>query len=616
MFRIRAIYDDALPINRAAIEQVQAILRAQFPQLREQTIRGIPERLRNPLKYRFRAMLLVGEGSRGGVKGFALLFHDPELRFCYLDFVAAAQHLSGRGIGGALYERVRQEALRLDVVGILFECLPDDPTLCRDPAILKQNAARLRFYERYGARPIVGTIYETPLKPEDDNPPYLVFDDLGQGVSLQRDHARAIVRAILEREYGHLCTPAYIDRVVDSFQDPVVKLREPRYARVPPSSVAVGMVAAADAARVDAGALSGASRRPAAGAVDGDRSIALVINDRHEIHHVRERGYVEAPIRINSILKELMSARDPAAVPFTVLAPRHYAETHILAVHDAAFVRYLKTVCRELPENRAVYPYVFPIRNATRPPEDLSVRAGYYCIDTFTPLSRNAYAAARRAVDCALTAADELLLGRHIAYALVRPPGHHAERRVFGGFCYFNSAAIAAHYLCTHGKTAILDIDYHHGNGQQDIFYERSDVLTVSIHGHPRFAYPYFSGFSDERGEGLGRGFNVNLPLGESVDGPRYREALDSALNRITAFKPRFLVVALGLDTAKGDPTGTWSLKAEDFEANGKRIAAAAAAITTPILVVQEGGYNNRNIGVNARRFFEGLWRENGYTVR
>ena len=168
-----------------------------------------------------------------------------------------------------------------------------------------------------------------------------------------------------------------------------------------------------------------------------------------------------------------------------------------------------------------------------------------------SPLHRNAWPAARRAVDCALTAAREILDGRRLAYALVRPPGHHAERRSFGGFCYFNNNAIAAQFLSAHGKVAILDIDYHHGNGQQDIFYRRADVLTVSLHGHPRFAYPYFSGFEDERGEGEGEGFNLNLPLPETLDGARYREALASALNRIEAFGPQFLVVALGLDPAK-----------------------------------------------------------------
>jgi acetoin utilization deacetylase AcuC-like enzyme len=246
---------------------------------------------------------------------------------------------------------------------------------------------------------------------------------------------------------------------------------------------------------------------------------------------------------------------------------------------------------------------VFPIRNRMRPPKDRSVLAGYYCIDTFTPLNRTAYLAARRGVDCALSAARQVIKGRTLAYALVRPPGHHAERRSFGGFCYFNNAAIAAQYLRPYGNVAILDVDYHHGNGQQDVFYDSPDILTVSLHGHPRFAYPYFSGFEDERGRGPGMGYNVNFPLPERQNGETYRRTLKKALHLIKAFQPEFLIVALGLDTAKDDPTGSWTLLAKDFAENGKLIGSFKA----PILVVQEGGYLTKTLGINVRSFFEGL---------
>ena len=188
---------------------------------------------------------------------------------------------------------------------------------------------------------------------------------------------------------------------------------------------------------------------------------------------------------------------------------------------------------------------------------------------------------------------------------MVRPPGHHAERNVFGGFCYFNSTAIAAHYLSAYGKVCILDIDYHHGNGQQNIFYRRNDVLTISIHGHPRFAYPYFSGFADEKGEGLGVGFNINYPLQEHLESKVYRLVLETAIKKIKRFAPQFLVVALGLDTAKGDPTGSWKLTGKDFEMNGIMIGT----LGYPLLVVQEGGYRVRSLGANARNFFMGLWK-------
>jgi acetoin utilization deacetylase AcuC-like enzyme/ribosomal protein S18 acetylase RimI-like enzyme len=573
MFRIRKVPDDSTPGNAEALSQVQAIWRARFPLVAEEDIASLPEKLRDPLKYRFRSVLLVAENARHRVQGFALLLHAPDVRFCYLDFIAIALDRPGRGIGGALYERVREEALALGAVGVFLECLPDDPALSPDPVLRAENAERLKFYERYGARPVAGTQYETPLTPGDTDPPYLILDPLGREVLPSRDQARAIVGAILERKYGKLCPPAYRRMVVESFVDDPIRLRPQRYVRrLSPKAVPV--------------APGQAGQFP------------LVINDKHDIHHVHERGYVEAPVRIGAILKEL----DRSDL-FRRVEPRHFPDTHILAVHDGRLVDYLRRACAQVGTGRSVYPYVFPIRNEARPPKDLPVRAGYFCIDTFTPINGNAYLAARRAVDCALTAAEQVLQGARLAYALVRPPGHHAERYDFGGFCYFNNAAIAAHYLSRYGRVAVLDVDYHHGNGTQQIFYERSDVLTVSIHGHPSFAYPYFSGFKDEQGTGPGLGYNLNIPLPEQSPPDAYRQALERALGRIRRFGPAFLLVAAGFDTASGDPTGTWANRGEDFLRMGESIGH----LGLPTLVVQESGYRVRTLGANARRFFEGL---------
>ncbi|MEE4313492.1 MAG: GNAT family N-acetyltransferase, partial [Desulfofustis sp.] len=205
MFLIRRVHDGLRPVNQSAITQAQQILKDQFPLLSQRDVEKIPELLRNPMKQGFRSILYVVEDLRQKVLGFALLSHEPDLNFCFLDYIATARHTGGGGIGGALYEHVREEALLMQVVGIFFECLPDDPALCTDPITLKQNQARLKFYERYAAFPIVGTAYETPVKPDDDNPPYLVFDGLGQAEPLSMAAARMIVRAILERRYGELC---------------------------------------------------------------------------------------------------------------------------------------------------------------------------------------------------------------------------------------------------------------------------------------------------------------------------------------------------------------------------------------------------------------------------
>jgi acetoin utilization deacetylase AcuC-like enzyme/GNAT superfamily N-acetyltransferase len=573
VFRIRRIFDDILARDHDAIAQVKEILRDQFDRIPPEEIEEISGKLRNPIAYRLRHIIHVAEDQYHSVRGFSIVAHAPDLKFCLLDYIATASGLSGGGIGGALYEEIREEALSLGVIGLFFECLPDDPKLCPDPRLLQQNAARLRFYERYGARPIINTTYETPLKPGSSCAPYLVFDDLDQHKTLSKSNGHRIVRAILERKYGKRCPEGYIDMVVASIQEDPIKLRPPKYLK--------------KMQRLDL-------------RLDENRPFALIVTDEHEIHHVRSRGYVESPVRIRAILKQVGAMR-----LFTRLKPEHHGLRHITAVHNSGFVAYFGKVCARLEPGGSIYPYVFPIRNASRPPKDLPIRAGYYCIDTFTPLNQNAYRAARRAVDCALTGASAILEGGFdYAYALVRPPGHHAEQKAFGGFCYFNSAAAAAEHLSHYGHVAVLDIDYHHGNGTQSIFYDRSDVLTISIHCHPRWAYPYFSGFADEKGFGAGEGFNLNIPLPESpVDGSKYRVALELALRRVKRFKPKFLVVALGLDTAKGDPTGSWLLVSRDFFENGRMIGQFGV----PTLIVQEGGYRTRSLGINARHFFAGL---------
>lgn len=571
MIRIRCITSLAFPLAQDRIAQVKQIFTENFPKLAGYAEK-IPDLLADPIKHEYQTVLIVSETGLGRVTGFILLLHFPSIGSSFLDFIAVRKEQWGGGLGSALYEAAREYCHGLSSRGLYLEVQPDDPALTPDSAELAQSRKRMRFYEHYGVRPIVGTAYHTPAG-EPATTAYLLFDPLDRTLSLSRAEVRKAVRAILENRFGHIVDAPYIQRVVESFADDPIQLRPPRYVKT-----------AEHARPITTGRI--------------EPSFVLVISDKHIIHHVRSRGYFERPARVGALRDALL----PLNV-FASVAPRHFSEQAILAVHDPRFVHYLKVVCTKLETGRPVYPDTFPIRRPDRRPRDLPVQAGYYCIDSCTPLDRNAYLAARASVDVAMTAAEEVLAGTPVAYALCRPPGHHAERKVYGGFCYFNNAAIAAHHLSRHGRTAILDIDFHHGNGTQDIFYSRSDVLTVSIHGHPDHSFPYFSGFSAETGEGPGLGFNQNFPLPPNTDDAAYVKTLDKALSRIDRFRPDFLVVSFGLDVLRGDPTGTFLLSTDGM----RTIAQHLGRRNCPMLIVQEGGYNLRNLKRGVVAFFSAL---------
>lgn len=572
MFRIGRIFDLATPAEKAKLDQVQAIFRKAFPTSLEYAAK-VPELLAaRGKKYEF--IILTAEEGHDRVLGFAIVHYHADLKFGYLDYLASDPDRRDSGVGGALYEAVREYLDRKGAKGMFMEVPPDDAALLIDAkASLPQNRARLKFYEQYGAFPIAGTKYETlaPGSPPFD-PPYLVYDSLGKNGRLSRADARHMVEAIFVRKYGYDQSNAYFRGVLASFADDPVRLREPKYA--------------ASAALV----------KPKHGRL---HPLKVVVAEHHEIHHVRERGYVERPARVDAILKGL------ADLNIDKRMTKPSGEKPIRAVHDGDFVSFLGDACKKLGPKETVYPYVFPIRNPDRKPKDKALRAGYYCIDTFTPLSLGAYKAARAAVDCAMTGAELILQGEHLVYSLCRPPGHHAERRVYGGFCYFSNAAIAAQHLSQRGKVAVLDVDFHHGNGSQDIFYRRSDVLTVSIHGHPNKSYPYFTGFADEKGEGAGLGYNINYPLPEGVDDNTYLGVLAVALKEVRKFKPAYLVVSLGFDIMRGDPTGSFVVTGRGMQSIGSKIAE----LDLPTLVVQEGGYSIRNLVRGSEAFFSGLSR-------
>jgi acetoin utilization deacetylase AcuC-like enzyme len=215
------------------------------------------------------------------------------------------------------------------------------------------------------------------------------------------------------------------------------------------------------------------------------------------------------------------------------------------------------------------------------------------------------WAAARGGAACALAAAQAVLGGERFAMALTRPPGHHAGPNYMGGYCFINNAAVAAQALRDGGlqRVAVLDVDYHHGNGTQTCFYERSDVLTVSIHGDPRTEYPFFLGHADERGHGAGEGFNLNLPLPRGTGFDVWWATLQTALQAVADFAPQALVVPLGLDTFEGDPISGFKLRSADYLQLGRAIAQ----LGLPTVLTFEGGYAVAEVGVNTVNVLEGL---------
>ncbi|MGD9703304.1 MAG: histone deacetylase family protein [Acidimicrobiia bacterium] len=300
---------------------------------------------------------------------------------------------------------------------------------------------------------------------------------------------------------------------------------------------------------------------------------------------------------------------------FSLQLPTEWGVAPIEAVHDPGLVRLVSEGWSEYQRafgpTREVIPDVFHLANLrlgmgpTTEPEHIGGRLGWWCYETTTPLVEGTFRAACSSVDTALSAMQLVLDGEHVVYGLCRPPGHHASAKLYGGYCFFNNAAVAAHHAAraTGTKVAVLDVDYHHGNGTQQIFYERDDVMYVSLHGDPRRAYPYAIGFADETGAGAGAGANLNLLLPEGLDDDGYLGALDQACDAIDAFGASLLVVSLGLDTFVDDPICDLAVTTDGFEACGRRVGG----LGLPTVVVQEGGYDVDQLGENVRRWLLGV---------
>jgi acetoin utilization deacetylase AcuC-like enzyme len=305
---------------------------------------------------------------------------------------------------------------------------------------------------------------------------------------------------------------------------------------------------------------------------------------------------------------------------FAFREPELFGDSPILAVHDRALLEVVEhawtdaLAAGDTDGTRPLIPDTFKLAAYPGPmelpdePSGAHRRLGAYCFDTATPIVAGTAEAARRAVDVALTAASSVVDGdAPLGYGLCRPPGHHAARRMLGGYCFFNNAAIVAEWLrreAGFARVAILDVDYHHGNGTQQIFWERGDVLYVSLHADPARAYPYYSGSAAERGAGDGTGATLNLPLPAGTGLAAYLEALQAGLRAIGAFAPDApLVLSLGFDTFERDPIGDLALRTRDYGEIGARIAA----LGMPVIALQEGGYAIDAIGANAVAFLRGL---------
>ncbi len=292
-----------------------------------------------------------------------------------------------------------------------------------------------------------------------------------------------------------------------------------------------------------------------------------------------------------------------------VIAPARFGPAPLLRVHDAAYLEFLQQAWRDWvgAGNRGeAIPDCWPARRmAQRCPNSILGKLGYYAMAAETSISHGTWEAASAAADVALTAASRIKDGVRAAFALCRPPGHHAARDLYGGYCFLNNAAIAAQYLRDGGaaRVAILDVDFHHGNGTQDIFYDRPDVLYVSLHGDPVHAFPYFSGYADEIGAGLGNGFTLNLPMPPRTEFGIWQDALRTALARIADFRADALVVSLGVDTFVADPISFFRLQSEDFSTYGRMIRDCGL----PALFVLEGGYAVGEIGVNVVNVLAGF---------
>lgn len=314
-----------------------------------------------------------------------------------------------------------------------------------------------------------------------------------------------------------------------------------------------------------------------------------------ELHNGDWTDYAETPARVGSIRKAIDA----------VLAPRDFGEGPIAAVHSPDYLDFLKHAAnrwRDAGRTGDAIGYVWPVvRRRPLKFGRIDADLGQYSMDASTPLAAETWTAAYWNAQSAIAAVDAVLGGERSAFALCRPPGHHAGPDYLGGYCYLNNIAIAAQFAIDAGqkRVAILDVDYHHGNGTQDIFWERGDVLFISLHADPVTDYPFYWGHKDEHGEGDGTGHTLNFPLPRGTAIDAYRVALANALSAIRTFEPDLLLISFGADTFADDPISFFQIHTKDYAV----IGADIAALGLPTAIIMEGGYAVDALGENTASF-------------
>jgi acetoin utilization deacetylase AcuC-like enzyme len=315
------------------------------------------------------------------------------------------------------------------------------------------------------------------------------------------------------------------------------------------------------------------------------------------------RPYWEVPARADTLLSAL------TAGGIATRAAQDHGLAPISRIHDAGYLRFLETAFARWQALGNPTPILrapaYAVRHPGRCPDGVAGQAGWYLSSVTAPIVEATFSAAVGSAHAAIDGADAVIAGQRIAYSLCRPPGHHAHTDMAGGFCYLNNAAIAAQRMLDAGSgpLAILDFDVHHGNGTQQIFYERDDVFYASVHGDPAGLYPWFAGYADETGKGRGQGWNLNLPLPPGTRNPDFTAATAKALDTIAARRPAALIVSLGFDAQEGDPAANLAVNAEGFRVIGRQVAD----IGLPTLLVQEGGYLVERLAPNLTAFLDGL---------